>query len=85
MTDTRTERGTCRFMAEKGEDGKPIIRVELFHNTVSVLNHATLAFNLLSGISLERAKKIADSLNENVLDASVKLSSHHPMFAPSKS
>ncbi|HXP16591.1 MAG TPA: hypothetical protein VN868_05785 [Terriglobales bacterium] len=85
MTDTRTERGTCRFMAEKGEDGKPIIRVELFHNTVSVLNHATLAFNLLSGISLERAKKIADSLNENVLDASVKLSSQHPMFAPSKS
>ena len=85
MTDTRTERGTCRFIAEKGEGNKPVIRMELFHNTISVLNHATLAFNLLSGISLEQAKKIADSLNENILDASLQLSSQHPMFAPPKS
>ena len=85
MTDTRTERGTCRFIAERGEGNKPIIRMELFHSTISVLNHATLRFNLLSGISLEVAKKIVDSLNENVLDASVELSSEHPMFAPTKS
>ncbi len=85
MTDTRTERGTYRFIAENGKGNKPIIRTELFHNTSSVLAHATLTFNLLTGISLEQAKKIAESLNENILDASVQLSSQHPMFAPTKS
>jgi hypothetical protein len=50
---------------------------------MSVLTHATLALNLLGGISLEQAKKLADSVNENVLDASVKLSSQHPMLVPS--
>jgi hypothetical protein len=42
-----------------------------------------VGLNLLGGISLEQAKKLADSLNENVLDASVKLSSQHPMLVPS--
>lgn len=46
----------------------------------SVLRNAALTFNLLSGISREHAKKIADNLNENVLDISVTLSSDHPMF-----
>ena len=81
MTDARTERGTCRFVAETGEGGKPVIRVELFHGTVSVLKNAMLSFNLLGGMSLEQARKIAESLNENVLDVSVTLSSDHPMFA----
>ena len=81
MPDARTERGTCRFVAEKGEGGKPVLRLELFHGTVSVLRDATLSFNLLGGMSLEQAKKLADSLNENVLDVSVRLSSAHPMFA----
>jgi hypothetical protein len=81
ITDARTERGTCRFLAEKGEGGKPVIRVELFHGTVSVLKNATLSFNLLGGMSLEQARTIAESLNENVLDVSVTLSSDHPMFA----
>lgn len=61
-------------MAEKGESGKPIIRVELFHATVSVLNRATLSFNLLGGLTLEKAKKIAESMNKNVLDISVSMS-----------
>jgi hypothetical protein len=54
------------FYRGKWRREKPIIRVELFHRTMSVLTHATLALNLLGGISLEQAKKLADSLNENV-------------------
>jgi hypothetical protein len=53
--------------------------VELFHGTISLLKNATLSFNLLGGISLEQAKKITDSLNENVLDMSVTMSSDHPL------
>jgi hypothetical protein len=81
MTENRVERGTCRFVAEKGEQGKPVIRVELFHGTVSLLRHASLSFNLLGGMSLEQARKLAENLNENVLDISVTVSGDHPMFA----
>ena len=49
MPDTRTERGTCRFVAEKGEAGKPVLRLELFHGTVPVLRNSTLSLNLLGG------------------------------------
>jgi hypothetical protein len=82
MTDARVERGTCRFIAKNDESGRPIVVLEVFHGTVSVLNHATLSFNLLGGLTIERARKMAESLNENILDASVLVSSEHPMFAP---
>ncbi|HXP42181.1 MAG TPA: hypothetical protein VN833_18150 [Candidatus Acidoferrales bacterium] len=83
MPEARTERGTCRFVAPEGQGGKPVIRVELFHGTVSVLTHATLNFNLLGGMSLEEAKRMAETINDSVLDLSVTLSSDHPMFAKS--
>jgi hypothetical protein len=81
MPDTRIERGTCRFVARKVEGGRPAITLQFFHGTVPILNHAALSFNLLGGLTLEQAKNLADVLNENVLDASVALSSEHPMFA----
>ena len=81
MPDTRVERGTCRFVASKGEGGRPEITLDFFHGTVWILNHAVLTFNLLGGLTLDQAKKLADALNENVLDASVQVSSKHPMFA----
>jgi hypothetical protein len=81
LPDTRIERGTCRFVARRGEGGRPTITLQLFHGTVSILNHAALSFNLLSGLTLEQAQKLADALNENVLDASVAVSSEHPLFA----
>ncbi|PYU22969.1 MAG: hypothetical protein DMG32_17010 [Acidobacteria bacterium] len=57
MTDSRTKRATWRFFAEKSEGGKPTIKVQLFHSSVPLLNHAELSLNLLSGLSLERAEK----------------------------
>jgi hypothetical protein len=52
MTESKTERGTCRFIAELGEGGKPVLGVQLFHDSVSLLKNAELGFNLLSGVSL---------------------------------
>jgi hypothetical protein len=57
MPETRSERGTCRFVAAEGQDGKPVIRVELFHKTVSVPTHATLNFNLLRACRWGRRRK----------------------------
>jgi hypothetical protein len=81
MPDIRIERGTCRFVAKKDEGGRPTITLQFFRETVSVLNHAELSFNLLGGLTLEQAKNLAEALNENVLDASLAVSSEHPMFA----
>jgi hypothetical protein len=81
MPDTRIERGTCRFVAKKDEGVRPTITLQFLHGAVSVLNHATLSLNLLGGLTLEQAKKMADILNENVLDASITVSNEHPMFS----
>ena len=79
MTDSKTERATWRFVAEKAEGGRPIIRVQLFHATIPLLKDVRLGFNLLSGISLEQAQKIADNLNECVLDIAIVQLSEHPL------
>ena len=80
MIEARVERRTCRFAAREKEDGKPVVWVELFHGTVSLLRNASTSLSLLGGISLEEVKKITDSLNENVLNIAVSMSSDHPMF-----
>ena len=81
MANVRVERGTCRFVATKRIGERAAITLQFSQHAVSMLNHATLSFNLLSGLTLEEAQKIADNLTANVLDASVEVSSEHPMFA----
>jgi hypothetical protein len=75
MSDTRIERGSCCFIPKNDEGGHLIITLQFFHGTASVLNHAVLSFNLLGELSLEKAKKMAASLNENILDARVSVPS----------
>ena len=81
MPDIRIERGSCRFIAQIGEGGRSIIALQFSPSTGSILDHATLSFNLFGALTLQQAKKLADGLNEQVLDASVAVSSDHPMFA----
>ncbi len=50
------ERGSCRFSLRKTSEGKPMIEMELFHNTVPHLSAVTLSFEMLSGITLENAR-----------------------------
>jgi hypothetical protein len=80
MTDSRNERSSCCFRAEKSNGGKAIIKIQLFRCSMPLLKNAELSFNLLSSLSLEQAEAIADDMNEKVLDLSVTLSSDHPMF-----
>jgi hypothetical protein len=56
MTETRTERGSCKFIVQQVEGGKQAIVVQTFHDNISPLKHAVLGFNLLSGITSEQAK-----------------------------
>jgi hypothetical protein len=72
MPDTKTERGGCRF-AVQFADGKPQIIVQTFHESISLLTNAVIGFNLLGGITQEQANKVADVLNEHVLDLFVSV------------
>jgi hypothetical protein len=44
-----------------------IIEVRPHHDTIANLKGVKLGFELLNGISLAQAKKIADVLNENIV------------------
>jgi hypothetical protein len=45
--------------------------VQLLHETIPILRNAVVGFDLLSGIRPEQAQKLADVLNEYVLNVFV--------------
>jgi len=67
MTQPRTDRSNCRFTVQ-GTDGKPLLILQLYQETIPALKGATLGFDMLGGAKLDAAKKLAEMLNEHVLD-----------------
>jgi hypothetical protein len=80
MTETQSERGSCKFTVQEVVGGKQAIIVQTFHDSISPLRHATFGFSLLSGVNSQQAKKIAETLNEYVLEMFLTISDSHPMF-----
>jgi hypothetical protein len=68
MSTTKTDRSNCRFLVQQNSDGKPVVMVQLLHQTIPALRDTTMGFGLLGGIRSEDAKKLVDLLNEYVLD-----------------
>lgn len=60
------ERDSCRFKVIQGADGKCIMRMEMFHQSVALLKDATVDFELLNGTTLDQARKLAESVNDRV-------------------
>ena len=56
-------------------DGKPILVVQFYQETIHHLRGAVVGFDLLGGTPPDRAKKLAEMLNEHVLDMFVTSSS----------
>jgi hypothetical protein len=71
MGETKTERSNCRFAVEQSE-GKPVLVVQLFQDTIPILKGVSFGFDLLGGMRVADAKKVAETLNEHVLDLFVK-------------
>jgi hypothetical protein len=67
MADPKTERSNCRFTVQDN-DGKPLLMVQLYQDTIPALKGASFGFDLLGGTRLDAAKKLAETLNEHVLD-----------------
>ena len=68
---TNPERGGCRFVVTKTDEGKPVIQLELFHDTVSRLKGFKVGFEVLSGTTLDQARTLADLMNERIIGAMV--------------
>jgi hypothetical protein len=60
----KSERGGCRFVVTTDE-GKPQIRLELFHDTVSSLRK--LEFEVLSGTTADQVRTLVGAMNEMIL------------------
>jgi hypothetical protein len=58
--------GVCRFVVTTDE-GKPQIRLELFHDTVSSLRSTKIEFEVLSGTSTDQARAFVGAMNEMIL------------------
>jgi hypothetical protein len=75
MSNPRTERSNCRFAVRESAERKAVVIVELLHETIPMLKGTTIGFGLLGGTTPTQAQKIADLLNEYVLELFVTMSS----------
>ena len=62
----KSERGGCRFVVTTDE-GKPQIRLELFHDTVSSLRSTKVEFEVLRGTTADQARTLVGAMNEMIL------------------
>jgi len=63
----KTERSNCRFAVQTNE-GKPVLVLQLFQDTIPSLKNAVLGFDMLAGLRPDAVGKIAETLNEHVLN-----------------
>ena len=63
----KTERSGIRFVVANTDDRKPLIRLELFNDTVAGLSSISVGLELLSGTTLEVARTLADVMNERIV------------------
>ena len=62
----KTERSGSRFVV-RTDEGKPVIQLELFHDTVPGLRPLSVGFELLSGTTLDQARTLVDAMNERIV------------------
>jgi hypothetical protein len=67
----KTERSGSRFVVTNSDDGRPLIRLELFHDTVAGLKSITVGFEVLSGTTLEQTRTLVDTMNERIIGVAV--------------
>ena len=68
MPEKKTDRSACRFTVQQSKDGMPFIAVQLYRDTIPALREVSFGFDLLRGTQVEDAKRLAEMLNEQVLD-----------------
>jgi hypothetical protein len=67
----KTERSGSRFVLANADDGRSLIRLDLFHDTVADLKSITLGFEVLSGTTPEQTRVLVDAMNERIVGVAV--------------
>jgi len=62
----KSERSGSRFVV-RIDEGKPVIQLELFHDTVSGMRAISVGFELLGGTTLDVARTLVDVMNERIV------------------
>ncbi len=47
--------------------GKPLIEMEMFHNTVPHLAAVRISFEVLSGITIEQTRDLIEKMNDQIV------------------
>ena len=63
----KSERGGCRFVVAQTDEGKPVIKLELFHDTVPTLTSSIIGFEVPSGVTVEQARSLVNVMNEKIV------------------
>jgi len=66
MAADKVERAGVGFAISR-QGGPAVVEVRLHHDTIAALKGVRIEFELLNGITLDRANKFLDVLNENVI------------------
>ncbi len=67
VASPNVQKSGCRFQASTGEDGKPRIKLDLFHQTVSCLAGMSIEFEVMGGTTPQQAKSLAESINDKII------------------
>ena len=59
----KRERGGCRFAVAQTDEGKRVIQLEMFHDTVPRLSSLVIGFEVLSGVTVEQARSLVNVMN----------------------
>ena len=62
----KPERSGSRFVV-RTDEAKPVIQLELFHDTVADLKTISVGFELLSGTTADQARSLAELMNERIV------------------
>jgi hypothetical protein len=62
-----TQKSNCRFQASKAKDGKPTIKLEIFHQTVTSLAGMTVEFELMGGTTSQQANALVEAVNDRII------------------
>ena len=72
MQAPKSECSSCRFDVQQSSDGNAVLVVHLYQ-TIPFLSGKEVGFGLLAGTRLDEAKKMAEMLNERILEMFVSV------------
>lgn len=57
MPETKTQRSNGRFVVQRTPDGKPVVIIELYQDTIPNLNRVSIGFDLVGVRRKKRPRK----------------------------